>query len=62
MVNSSPVSGFRAVSPGGRFDRSGAITVGISPESGRPNIGSTAVAGTSTKSALERRDSVSPWK
>ena len=33
------------------------MTVGMSPESGRPKTGSTAVAGASTRSALERRDS-----
>ena len=38
------------------------MTVGMSPESGSPSVGSTAVAGSRMRSALDRRESVRPWK
>ena len=38
------------------------MIVGISPESGRPNMASVPVAGNNTRSALLRLGSVRPWK
>ena len=52
----------RASGPGGRLDRSGAMTVGISPESGSPKWATEPSAGTSSSSPASPFGSVSPRK